>query len=250
MKRVTMVILATLFAGCTAPAQLTTEPAVIEYDAGAETCQGVFFARLPEFSETDPWLPPGFTPADASTVLGETGYNLQTTNRAFMGAFGAECETYSFLNFWIAVDPPSLADDDFALHWYEVASFHENTPTTTGMHGANQSEMNATLQRSDVEHVFLAQDTQNIIELTAVGLVPLLSLDERLHFWQITPEGTLVLEGFVDVTANSGGSGCTSDYQWVLDFAANCNQDDFIAGTLPTMRYGGTYRFFENEFPV
>lgn len=237
-----------LLAGCVQPVAHLELVENIDYALGDETCSGVFFARIPEFSETDPWLPPGFTAADASTVIKETGTDLNQIGRAFMGGFAAQCETYRFNNYWIAVEPPSLADQE-GLHWFELAAYFDGAPVTMNMHGADILPMESTYITGTYEGTFSGNDGKEILDITGFGVANLLSLNEHLNFWQVTDTGTLVLEGYVNVKAQSGDAVCSSDYQWIREFSAECAGDSFISGTLPTMAFGGTYRFFDGQFP-
>lgn len=223
-------------------------PDEIVYELGNETCRGVFVARLPDFSEADRWLPPGFQPADASSVIKEAGLDIDPTGKAFMGTFAGQCETFSFNNYWIAVDPPSLADQE-GLHWYELAAFQENGKPTIGLHGANVAEFTSAFNFDDTGGSFEGTDTETILDAVALGAAFIFSLDQPLHFWQVTETGTLVLEGFVNTKAQSGDATCTTAYDWIQEFLNDCTGDDVISGTLPTMQFGGTYRFFEDQFP-
>lgn len=250
-----------LVPGCVQPTPDASEQSETTIVMPDTECLGTFFGRTPDFSELDPWLPPGFKGADASTIIRQFGFEVGLTGRAFMAVMGVQCEReLSWLGFWILVEEPRVdgvsSRGPDALHWFEVAQFLENFPHTPNLtaRGANIASMSADMDVAPVGPVlaraFLAeQGEMQLIEMIHFGSANILNLDNPMSSWQVTDGGTHEFRANITATGLSGFGSCSAETPWVRDFTAGCADGQALTGTIEAWRMNGTYLFHEGVHP-
>lgn len=258
------ILLSVSIAGCveSAPPPTTNSDPETATTLSLHDCRGVFYGRMPEFSELGPWLPPGFKGADAGTFLKQLVVDAGVTGRALMvasGAFCAESER-GWLAFWILVKEPRISGLESrgpdSLHWFEVAMYLENVTgiEAFGEQGIDVFPMeavfapDATPGYDGIVMEFLDNET-SVLSMANIGFAQALTLDNPMSSWQVTENGTHELRMHLEATGNSGAGACTSDFAWVRNFLNSCTDGQALTGTIAQWEVEGEFLFHDGLHP-